>query len=897
LDDRTDRPARQFAAWLWVCLVMTVSAQGRTPRPPPTKFDALAAAVHHLQQTFGPRYPRANEFLARLAEVRSAGDEAAFSALQREALLGNPLISGQPILFVVRPQYANEHGTEATMYQTGQINTNRFRGGAAIRLLDVGSGRVTTLLSVPKGIARDPEVHFDGKKILFSMRRDIKDDYHLYEMSVDGKGVTSASPAEPRQLTFAAAVSDIQPVYMPDGSIIFSSTRDPKYIPCQRHLMANLFRMNGDGSNIRQIGYNTQFEGRSSLMPDGRILYTRWEYVDKHYSSAYGLWTVNPDGTDHALYYGNYAWQPGSIVDARIVPGGGNFVAVFTAVHDLGWGAMVLANRSRGLDGTEPILRSWPADISGYMSRWKTEERVGGRHFDSFMRIPAKYEDPYPLSAEFFLCARQRAPGRPTGIFLVDVFGNELLVHAEAPACFDPMPLAARPRPPVLSSQVDYARSDGAFYVQDVYVGEHMDRVKRGSARYLRVVEAPSKRAWVPYGMGDWAPPGSGDSHHPVAVNWHHYNNKRVLGTVPVEADGSAYFTVPAGRFVYFQLLDENGMMVHSMRSGTMLQPGEKKGCVGCHEDRLGPTTLASKQVAALKRPPRKLLGWYGPARKFSYAAEVQPVLDKHCVRCHDYGKKAAKLNLSGDKGVIFNQSYTNLMARSPAVYVRAEHERSDKLPLISSVGAGPVKVIPPYSWGSHRSRLVRMLRKGHNDVKLDRESFDRIVTWIDLNVPYYPSHVSYYAANTAGRSPLDHKGLLELGRLVKRSPRGASLGWDKVNEYVCNQIGRLMAKTGPPVNFTRPEQSECLKAFAGPGDPAYVRALDLIRKGGRDLREHPRCDMPGFVPSRMHRQQLAHLAQRRRVEARNREAIVEGRKVYDRPGGGAPAGGIITHK
>ena len=210
-------------------------------------------------------------------------------------------------------------------------------------------------LDVPKGIARDLEVHFDGKKVLFSMRRDIADDYHLYEMSIVPLG---AGGGAAKQLTFAKRVSDIQPVYMPDGKIVFSSTRDPKYIPCQRHLMANLFTMNGDGTNIRQIGYNTQFEGRASLMPDGRILYTRWEYVDKHFASAYGLWTANPDGTNHALYYGGYGWQPGPVVDARIVPGSRRFVAVFGAVHGTVPQTRQLIDRqrlqvARGLDAGE----------------------------------------------------------------------------------------------------------------------------------------------------------------------------------------------------------------------------------------------------------------------------------------------------------------------------------------------------------------------------------------------------------------------------------------------------------------------------------------------------------------------------------------------------------------
>ena len=863
---------KRIAPLLYVVMmfISTVSAAS-AEESPAAGFQSLEAAIRDLARTFAQDYPAAEEFLQRLDRLRESDDKAGFEELRRDALIANPLVSGRPILFVVRPQYINEHGTEATMYQAGEVNTHCFRGGGAMRLLHLPGGRVETLLETRQGIIRDPEVHFDGQRVLFSMRRDVRDGYHLYEMDASGR--------KPRQLTFASRVSDIQPIYLPVDGIAFSSTRDPKYIPCQRHLMANLFRMEADGSNIRQLGFNTQFEGRASLMPDGRILYTRWEYVDKHFSSAYGLWTVNPDGTNHALYYGNYAWQPGAIVDGRIISGTEQFVAVFTAVHELAWGAMVIADRSRGLDGVAPIRHSWPEHIGRFMNQWDTEERIGGQ-YDSFRGVPVKYENPYPLSEKYFLCARQLGNRKHTGIFLVDTFGNEVLLHEEAPGCFDPMPLGSRPRPVVLPSQVDASRDEGKFYVRNVYIGDYMERVEPGSVKYLRVVEAPAKRAWVPKGMGDWAPRGSGDSHHPVAVNWNHYNNKRILGTVAVEADGSAYFTVPAGRFVYFQLLDENGMMIHSMRSGTMLQPGERQGCIGCHESRLESASATGIPTLALSRGPRKLDGWYGPERNFNYAAEVQPVLDKHCVRCHDYGRESHQPNLSGDKGLIFNHSYVSLMRSSPSYYRRTEQERPGAMPLISSVGAGPVKVLPPYSWGSHRSRLVKLLKEGHYDLKLDRESSDRIATWIDLNVPYYPSHLSYYWQNTAGRSPLNHQQLSELGKLVRESPSGAHFGWEKVNEYLCNQIGQLMATHDPPVNFTRPEYSLCLRGFQDTGDPRYARALNLIRRGQRNLQEHPRCEMPGFVPCEAHRRQLEFLAECHRVNACGRRADEPGHAI-----------------
>ena len=870
------KPAARRVAALVGLILLSCLARGGLAAERPNSVASLTAAVEYLIATCGDRYPGGPGYLKRLEGVKDAGSED-FKRLQREALLAAPLVSARPILFVTRRQYTNEHGTEATMCQTGQVNTRCFRGGGALKVLHLPGGKATTILNLPQGIARDPEVHFDGKKILFSMRKNITDDYHLYEINIDGSGL--------KQLTFAPRVSDIQPVYMPGGKIIFSSTREPKYIPCQRHLMANLFVMNGDGANIRQIGYNTQFEGRASLMPDGRVLYTRWEYVDKHYASAYGLWTVNPDGTNHALYYGGYAWQPGAIVDARIIPGTQKFVAVFTAVHELGWGAMVIGERRRGLDGLGPILRSWPADIRPFMRHWNTEGRIGGG-FDSFRGVRVKYEDPYPLSESFFLCARQLGHRKHTGLFLVDVFGNEILLHAEAPGCFDPMPLAPRPRPPGIASRIDLKRADGSFYVQDVYTGEFMDRVKRGSVRYIRVVEAPPKRTFPPWGIGDWTPARSADSHHPVALNWNHYNNKRILGQGPVEADGSAHFKVPAGRFVYFQLLDENGMMIHSMRSGTMLQPGEKAGCIGCHEDRLKPAPPADApdQPLAIKRPPSELAPWYGPPRNFSYAVEVQPVLDKHCIRCHDYGKKgqkAAKLNLTGDKGPAFSLSYTNLLARSPAVWTRPKP--GAKKPLICSVGAGPIKVIPPYSWGSARSRLVDMLRAGHNNVKLDRESLDRIVTWIDLNVPYYRSHVTFYRTNTFGRCPLSHKELAELGRLAAAAPGKTKYAWDRVGDYGVRRLNGLIMAHGSPINFTRPKRSLCLRGFEDKKDPNYLRALALIQKGKRRLAEHPRLDMPGFQPCAADQARLDHRAKRREIEKRNREAILKGQKVYDR--------------
>ncbi|MHC4519003.1 MAG: TolB family protein, partial [Planctomycetota bacterium] len=272
----------RFATMVFVALAAIAPAWEARAEVGPQDFEALRAAVDDLTATFGQGYPGGNAFRVRLGKlekrfVRSAagGAEALardFERLRREALLANPLVIRAPILFVVRAQYKSDHHNTATMFQAGEINTASFRGGGALKAIDLAQGgRVATLIETAEGKVRDPEVHFDGSRIVFAMRRDIRDDYHIYEINADGTGL--------RQLTSATGAVDIDPLYLPDGGIVFSSTREPKFCMCNRHIMANLFRMESDGANIHQIGKNTLHEGHAALLADGRILYDRWEYV------------------------------------------------------------------------------------------------------------------------------------------------------------------------------------------------------------------------------------------------------------------------------------------------------------------------------------------------------------------------------------------------------------------------------------------------------------------------------------------------------------------------------------------------------------------------------------------------------------------------------------------
>ena len=816
--------------------------------------DALRLAIADLAATFPERYAQGDRFLQELAQheahldalkggVKKARKSALrnaqavvddLHALQREALLANPLVSDQPILFVARKQYVPDHHNTATIFQTGEINTASFEGGGAIKTFNPATGEVRTLIESRDGMVRDPEVHFDGDRVIFAMRRDIGDDYHIYEMDADGSGV--------RPLTRAAGVADIDPLYLPDDSIVFSSTREPKYCMCNRHIMANLFRMGADGANVHQIGKSTLFEGHSSLTPDGRILYDRWEYVDRNFGDAQGLWTVFPDGTNHALYWGNNTWSPGAVIDARVLPSSERAIVVFSSCHDRPWGALALIDRRRGLDDRAPVVRTWPADAVDLMGDGSRE----GYGFDNFKKVALKYEDPYPLSDKYFLCSRMTGKGEHMALYLLDVFGNEVELYSEGPGCYDPMPLAPKPRPPRIPARRDFENATGRFYVADVYEGTHMVGVERGAVKSLRVIESPEKRFWTP---AAW----NGQGQHAPAMNWHDFCNKRILGTAPVEPDGSACFEVPADTFVFFQLLDENGMMVQSMRSGTIIQSGEQIGCVGCHDQRRSaPPAPNTPTPLALRRAPSQLDGWFGAPRLFNYLIEVQPVFDKHCVSCHDYGKKGGeRLNLAGDRTMVFNTSYNELWRSG----------------LITPVGAGPAVTQPAYSWGSHASSFLGTLREGHHSDGLRQEDYDRIVTWLDLNAPYYPIYASAYPDNLAGRSPLDPSQVTRLSELT-------GVAFDKLADWNAN--------LGPQVSFERPEKSPCLEGIDKNNEAARQEAIAIIASGKAALAERPRADMAGFTPAAPDGARQLKYVQRQQSEQHNRAAIRAGAIAHD---------------
>jgi hypothetical protein len=840
------------------------------------------------------------------------------------------------VVFVERHQYKPDHHNTATFFPAAktEYNDGRFTPGGALKILNPATGEVRPLLETATGVVRDPEVHWDAQKIVFSYRRDVADSYHIYEINTDGTGL--------RQLTFAAGADDLHPFYLADDHIAFSSTREPKYCGCNRHIMANLYRMEPDGANIHQISKNTLFDAHGSLLPDGRILYDRWEYVDRNYGDAQGLWTCNPDGTNHAVYWGANTPSPGAIIDARHIPGTDKTVCIFSSCHDRPWGALAIIDRKLGIDGNKPVWRVWP-DVRKFI--WEPEHSRNWRFGIDSMKsaVARKICNPFPLSPTRILYARQITPkSERTALYLGVVDSKEIFLYEDPKkkfGCFDPVPVIKRKRPPVLATKRNYTDTTGTFYVLDVYNGTHLKNIKRGDVKFLRVVESLEKRFWAsPKIM--WLSTSS-------TVNWDEFMTKRTLGVVPVNADGSASFEVPAEKFVYFQLLDKDGVMLQSMRSGTMVQPGEQNGCVGCHDDRLAAVPANPAKLAKiLQKRPDKLrdLETYFSATStatstatsattptatptatatsfvttapagFSYLAEVQPVWEKYCVNCHhdDAGSAGTtagkKLVLTGGTGQTFNRSYAELWAKH----------------YIKPVGGGPARFLEAKTFGARAGKLFSVLTKKHGGVHLEKDdpkAFRKVCEWLDLNAPYYPDVATSFPDNPYGRSPLTFEETRAIEKLSKTRllnlARVRSADDATGNSFYVDEPAKLTPRDAAllwivsALDFDNPERSPILETMrknfpdfasgtgaasiaprasiaptASTAPAAYTAARDAVLKiihtGSDRLRRAGNNGIAGFqyCPTDLWRER--NYQRTRAREAANRAAIATGKKVYD---------------
>jgi len=671
---------------------------------------ALRLAIEDLAQSFPDRYTRSAEFLRRLDAIEN---DAEFRALQREALLANPLLDfGQ--LLVVRRRLSERvdakgrktRGSDG-LPQNWQGNSSLPRSGfdneiAVLRL----DGALATLYKPGRDVfVGDLELHWDGKRLLFSSLAS-NNTWQVFEIGTDGTGLRQVTPADD------ADVDNYDACYLPDGAVLFSSTATFLGVPCvfgSSHI-ANLYRLEPNGS-IRQITFEQEHDWHPTVLPDGRVLYLRWEYTDSAHSNSRILFHMNPDGTDQRAYRGSGSWFPGSFFYARPIPGKPNWVCGIASGHHgvARAGRLLIFDTTRGRAEARGAVQEIPG-------RGKPVEAIVR---DQLIQGYPQFLSPWPLSEKYFLASCKPDAQSAWGIYLVDVFDNMLLLK-ELPGemLLEPIPLRPTPMPPAIAPRVDLTKNDALVHIHDIYQGPGLAGIPRGTVKSLRIVEYVFSRR----GMGGLY--GTLGADGPWDI-------RRVLGTVPVREDGSARFKLPANTPVMFQPLDDKNQALQLMRTWITAMPGETVSCVGCHEDMsTAPLTRASH---ASREPPDEIKPWYGPPRGFGFVREVQPVLDKYCVGCHN---ETHTLDLRGGRplthwstqmaghwrgGGKFTQSYWQLQR-----YVRRPGIESDR----------PMFV--PMEFHFSTTELGQRLRSGHHGVKLDAESWDRLVTWVDLNAPFY---------------------------------------------------------------------------------------------------------------------------------------------------------------
>lgn len=674
----------------------------------------------------GPMVQALDEAAVKLKSLPAGADAAARRELYlqarwavRKLMLADPRLGFDKLLFVKRCTYQSSH-----IYTDHFDGSTKLGGNICILSPVAPDGKATPLApQLADGLFGRFDLSYDARRVVFACKKPGKG-YRIYEVGVDGSGLrqlTHDGPDEAEMLKkFGHGYDDMDPCYLPTGKIMFVSTRSKRAVLCHNAFTSTaLHVMDADGGNLHCVSGNTTNEFAPTVLDDGRVIYTRWEYVDKGCGDVQSLWAMRPDGSGSAHVYKNNVALPSTLIDARSIPGSHRLIAIGAPHMPLAVGPVVRVDIH--------VTQLTPAAMTNLTPEIGYPPHYGypGAQFGF-------YKEPYPIGEDLFLVSYHAGPTHNDpagyGLYVLDGEGHRELIYRDAAlSSFQPIPLRARPLPvtlPAVAQEKSEPAAMATLFMADVYQG--LTGIPRGAVKYLRVMEDLPK-SWA----ASWASPGQGDSlglQNPAVSLKGHFTTKRVLGIVTVHEDGSASFQVPAGRNLYFQALDENYMELQRMRTFVNLMPGEQRSCVGCHEPRKHAPTLRLASAEAFSHPPQNLApqpGERGP-RSVHYPRDVQPILDKHCVRCHGESKPKADLDLTGEMTTLFSRSYENLINRK----------------LINNIDVDPrsayIPAEPPLTFGSHRSKMIERIRSGECPANLSREEFIRLVTWIDANAPYY---------------------------------------------------------------------------------------------------------------------------------------------------------------
>jgi len=701
-------------------------------------FEALNLAISDLTETFDQDYQKGKEYTARLGKLRKQSEKilgskdneglsllklaAELKQLSEDALLSNPLLEFDKLILLKRKR--GQLGLPVNHKCNTGIEQSGYDNEIAVLSPVRPGGNIQTLYRPSKDMyVGEIDLHYDADKLLFTMPNGKT--WQIHEVRTDGTGLRQVSQGEHPD------VDNFDACYLPDGRIVYVSTASYTAVPCWHGVerACNIYLMDADGSNVRQLCFDQDLDLHPAVLPTGQVVFSRWDYTGPMHIYLRPMMVMNPDGTGQRALYGSNSYWPNALYYPRGIPGTtGKVIAIIAGYHGVPrMGELGLLDTTKGWQGADGVVQRIPG--RGRAIQTVIRDNLVDKSWPKFLH-------PYPLSDKYFLVASQLNRKSPWGIYLVDVFDNML------PICvlpqfdlFEPIPMVKTPHPPVIPDRVDLDRDDAVVYLDDVYAGPGLAGVPRGAVKKLRILA-------YHFGYPGMAGPDKVGCGGPWEV-------MRILGTVDVHEDGSAMFNVPANTPLSVQPLDDEGKALQLMRSWFTAMPGETVSCVGCHEQPQQIPVL--HQRLAAKRSPAQIEPWYGPARGFDFEREVQPVLDQYCVSCHngDFhpdGQKLFDLRSESHFKDYPGRELTKLGANRlhPVVReafggtkIRYTPAYEALVPYIRRVNVEDhVGLLVPGEYHADTSELVQMLVKGHYNVKLDNESWDRLVTWIDLNGP-----------------------------------------------------------------------------------------------------------------------------------------------------------------
>lgn len=778
-------------------------------------INALRDGLKQYSEKYPENYPNAKEIAAGIDALQKrieGGDKdfdslyADYRKLQKEILLQHPAVDFDEIIFISRdrgtPQglfsnYAGNTGWLANNEGTLRGGDSGYKGKILRGPLDQDKApnRQATVLRESSVYMGDLCLDWDGKTLLMSSGEKEKGTpWGLYEMDVDGKNWRSAYKNTDNEVDIYDAC------YLPDGRIVTTASVGFQGVPCVSggDIVSNLVLINKDRTGMRRLTFDQDCNWNPEVYPNGRLVYLRWEYTDSAHYFSRVMMTMNQDGTDQQEFYGSNSYWPNAIFGQQHIPGSSTkFVGIVSGHHGVfRKGELVMFDVSKGRIETQGAVHKF-----GFAGK-PIENITKDRLVDN---IKPYFLHPRPLNDELVLAAKQDEEGKNFKLVLIDIFDNCLTLW-EMPnaSLYEPIPLKATKRPPVQPDRIVPDAKTCNVYMANVYRGQNtLKDVPHGTVKKLRVFHY------------EYAPRYAG-GHYAIGMEgpW----DPRVLhGTVDVEADGSTMFVFPAQTPLSVQPLDSEGRALQLMRSWLVGQPGETISCIGCHENQ-NAAAPSGQVTAAARKKPQQIQNWYGPPRGWAFERELQPVLDAKCVGCHN-GKTQAKNaigqpipNFEYNPKLGWGKFSESYLALHP--YVRRNGPEGD------------YHVLNPLEFHATTSDLYQILKKGHHGVVLTPEEWDRIITWIDLNVPYYGTWTEFGA----------RQRMIDQRRRYERETTNLDFDPERIiNPYKPGAI-KFSAPTG--VTVAKPAQKPTVEGwpFDGAAKQGQRQTITLDVGGGKSI-------------------------------------------------------------